>query len=115
MLGAAPIGRRLLPFAVALAALAALPATTHSQPRRDTTSSAELPRLRAFEVTPRFAPVVRAPLLARAKEHGLNALVLNRHLSGKQKRRVRSLGDRLHLRVGQLRHGACKQEAALCA
>ena len=115
MLGAAPIGRRLLVLAVAFAALATLPATTHSQTRWGTTSSPELPRLWALEVTAKFAPFVQAPLLARAKEHGLNVLVLSRHLSGKQNRRVRSVAGRLHLRVVQLRHRACKRDATFCA
>ena len=66
-------------------------------------------------MTPEFAPLVRARLLALAKKRGLNTLVLNRHLSDEQKRRVRSVARRSDLRAVQLRRRACEREVTLCA
>jgi hypothetical protein len=116
MLGAAPIGRRGVSLvAVALAALAAVPATAHAQSGAATPRSQELPDLWALEVTPEFAASVRPRLMARTKKRGLNTLVLNRNLSREQSRRVRSLARRFDLRVVQLRLRVCKRAAALCA
>ena len=113
---AVPTGRRaVLLLAVALAALAVVLATAHSHTRAATARSQELPGLWALEVTPEFAPLVRARLLALAKKRGLNTLVLNRHLSDEQKRRVRSVARRFGLRAVQLRRRACEREVTLCA
>jgi len=114
MFGAALIGRRgVLLFAVALAALAAVPATAHSQ------SAATGPSQKlggwALEVTPKFAASIRPRLMAGAKKHGLNTLVLDRQLSREQERRVRSVAHRFDLRVIQLRRVVCKSEVATCA
>jgi polysaccharide lyase-like protein len=116
MLGAAPIGRRaVLLFAVALAALAAIPGTAHAQSAAATAASQRLDGRWALEVTPKFAPSVRPRLMARAKKRGINMIVLNRQLSRTQKRRVRSLARRLDLRVIQLRRRPCARQVASCA
>jgi polysaccharide lyase-like protein len=112
MLGAAPIGRRgVLLFAVALAALAAMPATSEAE----IASPEPLVDVWALEVTPQFAGSVRARLIAHAKGSGINTLALNPHLTGEQKQRVRSLARRFHLRVFPLHHRACTSEVNLCA
>jgi hypothetical protein len=112
MLGAAPIGRRgVLLFAVALAAVAAMPATSEAE----IASSEPLVDVWALEVTPEFAGSVRARLIAQAEGSGINTLALNPHLSGEQKQRVRSLARRFQLRVFPLRHRACTSEVKLCA
>ena len=112
---AAPTGRRAVLLVVAFVALAAVLATAHSHTRAATARSQELPGLWALEVTPEFAPLVRARLLALAKKRGLNTLVLNRHLSDRQKRRVRSVARRFGLRAVQLRRRVCEREVTLCA
>ena len=115
MLGAGTIGRRgVLLVAVALAALAALPETAHSQSAARA-GSQKLAGLWPLEVTPKFAASVRPRLMARAKRSGLNTLVLNRNLSREQKRRVRSVARRFDLRVVHLRLRACRRDVELCA
>jgi hypothetical protein len=112
MLGAASIGRRGVPlFAAALVALAVVPATSQAA-----TSSSQSPDgMWALEVTPRFASSVRSRFVARAKRSGVNTIVLNRHLSPEQKRRVRSLAHRFRLRVFPLHRLACKRMVKTCA
>src|SRR5919198_3674319 len=110
MLGAAPTGRRaVLLFAVALAVGAAAPASSQA----DTVSSRKA--VWALEVTPHFASSIRRRRVARAKNHGINALALNRHLSRRQERRARSLARRFDLRVFALRRRPCTREVKWCA
>ena len=112
MLGAALLGRRgVFLLVAALAALAALPTTSQAA----TSSSQSLVDVWALEVTPRFAPAVNSRFVSRAKERGINTIVLNHDLSGEQKRRVRSLADRFHLRVVRLRRVVCKHKVTTCA
>jgi hypothetical protein len=90
-----------------------LPATAHAQGRTQPESLADI---WALEVTRGFAPSVGPRLVARAKKHGINTIVLNRHLSKKQEKRLRLLANRFDLRTFKPRRFACKRKTVeVCA
>jgi hypothetical protein len=100
----------------AFAALAAAFAIAHAHPIAAQPASQRLTDLWALEVTPEFFPSVGPRLVARTRQRGINAIVLNRHLSREQKRRVRSLARRFHLPTFQPRRLVCKRETVeMCA
>jgi len=115
MLGAAPIGQRAaLLVAVAAAALAAVPATTHAESGAVTARTDGRPGMWALEVTPEFARSVEPRLVARARQRGINTIVLTPKLSLPQKHRVRSVARRFGLPVIKLRRRACNHPVRSC-
>jgi hypothetical protein len=100
----------MLLAAGALAALAAVFEIGHAQPSEATAPSQVGADVWALEVTPEFVRSVGPRFVAHARSRGVNALVLNRHVSPKQKRRMRSLARRFHLLAFQPRRLVCKRE-----
>jgi hypothetical protein len=111
MFAAAPItpGRALM-LAAAFSALVAVFATSDARSAETTAVPESVAEVWALEVTPEFFPSVAPRVVARARQRGINTIVLNRHLSREQKRRVRSLARRFHLLTFQPRRLVCKRE-----
>jgi hypothetical protein len=105
----------MLLFAAAVAAFAVVLATVDAYPANAASRSQKLVDLWAIEVTPKFARSVRPRLLRSARRSGINTVVLNRHLSPRQKRRVRSLARRVDLIAFQPRRVCKRKTRGTCA
>jgi chitodextrinase len=102
--------RRVLHLAAATAVLMAVFATGHARPAEAPAPSQGLSDVWALEVTPELANPFGPRLLARARDLGINTIVLSPQLSPKQERRMRSLARRFHLLAFQPRRLVCKRE-----
>jgi hypothetical protein len=102
--------RRVLLVVAALATLAGVFEIGHAQRAEARGGAQSLADLWALEVTPEFAPLVGPRLVAHARNHGVNKIVLNQHLSHTQKRRIRSLARRFQVHAFQPRRLVCRRE-----